>query len=317
MSIRFLVEDHYRGVRTDATFWRPYIEEALKSHSMSVEPILTIEGDGTNANFWLGSDKIFKIYTPFCRGRESKGMEVAALRNLAHSEVPVAPIITRGELMPLDEDWKWPYVVLSRMPGRTLHALWPELPHEQRMGFAFQIGDLLKKLHSVVPSSDVSRTYQAIWPKGFIDFLKRQHQLVSAKAELAVVPIYEEILRLNPAAFVSGWPSLLHGDLDGTHLLVQNGQITGVLDFGDAKLGDPLYDFVTVHVDLFEQDTRLLTEMLRGYGMNPAKEKDFKSRLTAYAVLHEWDMVKDLPRWAVRSGANTLADLGEWMWRTW
>lgn len=317
MSIRFLVEEHYRGVRRDASFWRPYIEEALKSHEMSVEPILAIEGDGANATFWLGSDKIFKIYTPFINGRESKGMEPAALRNLAHTDVPVPALLARGELMPLDEDWKWPYAVIERLPGRMLDAIWPELPHEQKMGYAFQVGDMLRKLHKVVPSSEVSRTFQTNWPRGFVDFLARQHQLVSAKAELAVVPLYEEILRLNPANYGGGWPCLLHADLDGAHLLVQNGQITGVIDFGDAKLGDPLYDFVTVHVSLFDQDPRLFAEMLRGYGMTPAKEKNFKARLTAYAILHEWDFADDLPRWALRSGATTLADLGEHMWRTW
>jgi hygromycin-B 7''-O-kinase len=317
MSIRFLVEDHYKRVRGDASFWRPYIEEGLRGHGLSVEPILAIEDDGTNANFWLGANKIFKIYTPFFHGRESRGMESAVLRSLAtESELPVPKVLARGDLVSLDSDWKWPYVVLEKLPGQTLDSVWPQLPHEQRMGFAFQIGDLLKRLHKVVPSAEVSRTYQEIWPKGFIDFLNRQHQVVSGKADLAVIPIYDEILRMRPAALVTGWPVLLHGDLDGSHLLVQNGQITGLFDFGDAKVGDPLYDFVTIQFDLFDLDARLFTEFLRGYGMKPATEKNFAARLTAYAILHEWGMVDQLPKWAVRSGAHSLAELGQWLWRS-
>jgi hygromycin-B 7''-O-kinase len=317
MSIRFLVEDHYRRVRTDASFWRPYIEEAFKASELSVEPILAIEDDGTNANFWLGSNKILKIYTPFCHGRESKGMETAVLRNLADSDLPVPKVLARGELMPLDDEWKWPFLVTERLPGRTLHAMWPEMPHEQRMGYAFQIGDMLRRLHKVIPSPDVSRTFQAIWPKGFTDFLVRQHQLVSAKSELAVIPIYDEIVKMSPATLASGWPAVLHGDLDGTHLLVQHGQITGLIDFGDAKIGDPLYDFVTVQIDLFDQDPRMFSEMLRGYKIDPREERNFRERLTAYAVLHEWPLVESLPTWAVRSGAGSLGELGEWLWRTW
>lgn len=317
MSIRFLVEDHYRRVRPDASFWRPYIEEVLKAHEMSVEPILAIEDDGTNANFWFGSNKVIKIFTPFCHGRESKGMEAATLRCLADSNIPSPRLIARGELMPLDDDWKWPYVIIDRLPGQTLASLWPEMPHEQRMGFAFQIGDLLRRLHKVVPTSELSTTFQANWPKGFSDFLVRQHQLVSAKSELAVIPIYEEILRLSPKTLMSGWGSILHGDLDGSHILVSNGQISGVIDFGDTKIGDPLYDFVSVHLDLFDHDPRLFAEMLRGYNLDHRKERDFHSRLTAYAILHEWSLVDQLPRWAVRSGASTIGDLGEWLWRTW
>lgn len=317
MSIRFLVEDHYRRVRSDASFWRPYIEEAFKAQELALEPILALEDDGTNANFWLGSNKILKIFTPFCHGRESKGMEVAALRSLADSDLPTPKVLARGELMPLDEDWKWPFLVTDRLPGRTLQAMWPEMPHEQRLGFAFQIGDLLRRLHKVIPSPELSRTFQANWPLGFSDFLKRQHQLVTNKSELAVIPIYEEILRMSPGTLTAGWPALVHGDLDGTHLLVQNGQITGMIDFGDAKIGDPLYDFVTVQLDLFEQDPRLFAEMLRGYNIDPKQERNFNQRLTAYAILHEWPLVNDLPKWAVRSGAHSLGDLGEWLWRTW
>lgn len=317
MSIRFLVADHYARVRSDASFWRPYIEEAFKAQELSLEPILAIEDEGTNANFWLGSNKILKIYTPFFHGRETKGVETAVLRCLADSDVPVPKVLARGELMPLDDDWRWPFLVTERLPGKTLDSLWPDLPHEQRMGFAFQLGDLMRKLHKVVPNSDLSTTYQAAWPKGFSDFLIRQHQLVSAKSELATMPLYDEILRLAPGSLPQGWPAIVHGDVDGTHLLVNNGQITGIIDFGDAKIGDPLYDFVTIQVDLFGQDPRLFSEFLRGYGINPRDETNFHQRLTAYAILHEWPLVKDLPVWAVRSGANSLGELGEWLWRTW
>jgi len=317
MSIRFLVADHYAQVRQDASFWRPYIEEAFKAQELSLEPILAIEDDGTNANFWLGSNKVLKIYTPFFHGRETKGVETAVLRCLMSAGFPSPRVIARGELMPLDDDWRWPFAVTEKLPGRTLLSLWPDLPFEQKQGFAFQLGDLVRRLHGVVPNSDVSTTYQAAWPKGFADFLKRQHQVVAAKAELAVVPLYEEILRLAPTTLAQGWPTILHGDIDGSHILVNNGQITGLIDFGDAKLGDPLYDFVTIHHDLFDLDPRLFTEFLRGYGMKPQDQKNFHHRLTSYAILHEWPLVDDLPRWAVRSGAHSLGELGEWMWRTW
>ncbi|MEQ1822770.1 MAG: aminoglycoside phosphotransferase family protein [Fimbriimonadaceae bacterium] len=315
MAIRFLVEDHYRKVRGDASFWQPLVEEALRQNQVSIEPMTSIEQDGTNANFWFGADKVLKIYTPFFGGRESRGMEVAALKALQlESGIPVPRIISKGDLEPLEREWKWPWVLLERMHGRTLEVMWPSLTTVERHRFAFELGSMLRRMHQVVPGGDLSQTYQSIWPKGFAEFLTRQHQLVSNQPELAVIPVYEEILRMSPTGVVSGWPVLLHGDLDGSHILVNDGAITGLIDFGDAKLGDPVYDFIPIHHDLFGMDRSLFAEFLKGYGLNPATEPRFRDRLITYTILHEWGFAGRLTKWTVQSGATTLGDLALWMW---
>ena len=38
-------------------------------------------------------------------------------------------------------------------------------------------------------------------------------------------------------------PALLHGDLGPEHLLVRDGRLAGVIDWGDARLGDPALDY--------------------------------------------------------------------------
>ncbi len=315
MAIRFLVEDHYRKVRGDASFWRPLLEEALQQSQISIEPMTPIEGEGTNANFWYGTDKVLKVYTPFFGGRESRGMETAALKNLAlEGGVPVPKVLAKGELEPLEREWKWPWALLGRLPGRTLATLWPPLTASERHGFAFELGTMLRRIHGVVPGGELSRTYQSVWPKGFAEFLTRQHQLVSAQSDLAVIPVYEEILRMSPAGLVSGWPALLHGDLDGSHILVESGKISGIIDFGDAKLGDPLYDFIPIHHDLFGLDRSLFAEFLKGYGIDAATEPRFRDRLITYTILHEWGFAGRLSKWTSQSGATTLGDLALWMW---
>jgi aminoglycoside 2''-phosphotransferase len=46
-------------------------------------------------------------------------------------------------------------------------------------------------------------------------------------------------------------PALLHGDLSPDHYLTdaRTGELTGVIDFGDAAVGDPDYDYVYVLED--------------------------------------------------------------------
>ncbi len=45
------------------------------------------------------------------------------------------------------------------------------------------------------------------------------------------------------------WPCLLHGDLSRDHILVEQGHITGVIDFGDLMMGDPALDWAGWEVD--------------------------------------------------------------------
>jgi aminoglycoside phosphotransferase (APT) family kinase protein len=54
-----------------------------------------------------------------------------------------------------------------------------------------------------------------------------------------------------------GPPVWLHGDLDGRNLLVNDGRITGVVDFGTLGVGDPAAD-VMVGWKVFDAETRPL-----------------------------------------------------------
>ena len=77
--------------------------------------------------------------------------EVAILRYVRqNSTVPVAEVITFDATAknPLDSG----YVVQSRIPGVSLHAIWDNLTHEQRCTVAQEIGKILLALQSVTNS---------------------------------------------------------------------------------------------------------------------------------------------------------------------
>src|SRR5262249_52882689 len=38
-------------------------------------------------------------------------------------------------------------------------------------------------------------------------------------------------------------PALVHADLGPEHLLVESGRLAGVIDWGDARIGDPALDY--------------------------------------------------------------------------
>jgi aminoglycoside phosphotransferase (APT) family kinase protein len=86
-------------------------------------------------------------------------------------------------------------------------------------------------------------------------------------------------------------PALTHSDIAPTHLLVQDGKLAGVIDWGDARIGDPAIDYAW-----------LLNEPFPDWGV----EDELRRRARIYYRLAPWFDVHygdftDQPQW-VRSG---------------
>ncbi len=60
-------------------------------------------------------------------------------------------------------------------------------------------------------------------------------------------------------------PAVLHADLHADHVFVNGEVLTGIIDWGDALVGDPYLELPALHLDL-ATDVRLLDAFLDGYG---------------------------------------------------
>ncbi|MCC7433343.1 MAG: phosphotransferase [Methanoregulaceae archaeon] len=313
MSLRFLVESHYASVRTDAEFWRPHVAEIARRHALAMETYETMRGDATNPVFLVG-DSVVKIYTPYFHGRETKGMEVAALEALRNdSGIPVPKVLARGELLFDSSDWNWPYVVMSRMDGRVLQEDWATLDDATKEKLLGELGAKLRRIHGITPTPDLAAAWKSHWPRGFDEFLTRQLDALLGHADIALLSIADELRSISVTGMGPSWPVLLHGDIEPDHLFVSDDRIVGIIDFGDAKIGDPLYDFFTIRQDL-APTPELRAAFLQGYGLDPSRENDLLKRLTVYAMLHEWTTLRDVIGWTTKSRAKSIRELGEWLW---
>ena len=98
----------------------------------------------------------------------------------------------------------------------------------------------LEALHALDPSSlPVER-------RDWIEAYRSQ----CVEFERLVLPLLDTDLRrrakrlFGEAETLVGFePALLHADLGPTHLLVRGGRLTGVIDWGDARVGDPALDY--------------------------------------------------------------------------
>jgi aminoglycoside 2''-phosphotransferase len=147
-----------------------------------------------------------------------------------------------------------PFVGYAKIAGVPLSTL--PLFDAGRLGAP--LGCFLKALHSA-PIGDFREIFEAEEGRkdygveaqerigGFYERVVRQaFPLISCEARDATRDLFEPFLS-NPANF-DYEQCIVHGDLGAEHILVDSvtGDITGVIDFGDAWLGDPAGDFATI-----------------------------------------------------------------------
>ena len=70
-------------------------------------------------------------------------------------------------------------------------------------------------------------------------------------------------------------PKLLHADLSLDHLLFdQNSQVlTGIIDFGDMKIGDPVYEYIYLLEECGEEFTKRVMEVRKEENIQQNLEK--------------------------------------------
>ena len=79
-------------------------------------------------------------------------------------------------------------------------------------------------------------------------------------------------------------PVVLHGDLGPEHLLAKAGRLSGVIDWGDARIGDPALDLAWL---LYGTGASFATEVLRAYG----GDGDLRRRALYFRRLGPWHEV--------------------------
>ena len=138
------------------------------------------------------------------------------------------------------ERFRWPFFGAPFLAGRELTDA--DLDDEAREDLGAQLGQFLRLLHDIELDVELP-----------VDPLRRAHmpsRVARARERLAALDgwtsrpkigrILDEAERLPP----STKRAVTHGDLHHRHLLVDNGAISGVIDWGDMCLADPANDLM-------------------------------------------------------------------------
>jgi len=264
----------------------------LKKLNQKIKSIKNVSKGDENKIFIVKTDKgtsvirIPKKGLPPFAGKHQALREYWASKAWSKLGIPVPKIII------LDESRKFAnfdYAIETYIPGKDLVEV--KLSSKQSKAIMRQLGSYLKKMHAVRTKKYGLLVSEKIGEhRKWAEVVKPEiNGALEDLREKKILPIgviqqmrryfkeREDVLDFNN-------PRLLHNDLNRENVLVQNRKISGIIDFGDAFSGDPMYDVARAYQGLYGLPN--LDEFLGGYG------KINKRRFNYYLLYHAyWALV--------------------------
>lgn len=205
-----------------------------------------------NAAYSVGSAVVLKVGpaegTPLMsHERNIMSSEVRSMRLVAErTDVPVARILFYDDTREICEA---DYFIMEKLPGRSYHSAMNELDDEARERIERQIGQYNSRINGIVgerfgyfgqpdkQGSDWFEVYRSI----LMDAVRDAEAL---KIDLRMDPLdMLELLRRDADAFREvAVPKLVHWDLWAGNVFIENGAVTGLIDFERCLWADPLLE---------------------------------------------------------------------------
>lgn len=278
---------------------------------------------------------VVKFFGELFEGAASFGVELAIGQYLAGMSLPIRSpaILAEGRL-----SIGWQYLIFEGIPGVSIGHIRHQLTASSLLKVAGQMGVFMNRLHSGTTSGRPILTTPrggVDWT-GFVDFLETQRESCHANHEgwgdlphKLLEQVQDYLLPIDELLDFASPPHLIHADLTGDHLLgrlkpiqemttsrVRPSQIEGadwenlaVIDWGDARVGNILYELVALHIDLFQADKSLLHTCLKNYDLSDFYKHDFPHKAMCMVLLHQFPMA--VQTYAPHGDVETLYELAE------
>jgi aminoglycoside phosphotransferase (APT) family kinase protein len=140
--------------------------------------------------------------------------------------------------------YPWPWSVVPWLPGAPADRSDPD-PSQ-----APALGAFLRALHRPAPADAPHNPYRGIPLAERAPFTEQRLARLAAATDL-VTPALSELWAAAARAPLDAPRSWLHGDLHPRNVLVDNGALSAVIDWGDLTAGDPATDQAAIWM-LFE-----------------------------------------------------------------
>ena len=233
----------------------------LRRAGIDPGPAGPVRASGATWPVFLFADAVLKLF-PGPDGVAAQTSEAETLRHLARDPDIPAPALLAEGTDPV------PFLVTRRLRAPAWHDAPPGPAAALRI--AHEIGRVVARVHALGPGP--------LHAAGDLPHVPLGQALAAT-----VLPSH---LHAPLAELASAFPpkgaALVHADLMERHILVCDGRLAGLLDWGDACAADPLLDLPKLHLGLFAANPDLLRGFLDGAGWQPGP--DFAPRGLAMCV---------------------------------
>jgi aminoglycoside phosphotransferase (APT) family kinase protein len=241
---------HHDEIPIDAALARRLDGRAMPAHAdLPVRPLAS--SGSTNALFRLGDELLVRL--PRQRGGSATITKEAAWLPVLGPLLPVSVPEVVAVHEP-DRDYPERWSVVRWIEGAHPEVAGPGTPVDaRRQDLATQLATILDALHQAdVPPGAVSdpqlQSYRAEplarMERATRENIGRCRSLDDFDLDLdAVEQIWAEAMTL-PGTAARTTPRWQHGDLAAENLLMRDGALVAVLDFGSVSIGDPTVDLV-------------------------------------------------------------------------
>jgi hygromycin-B 7''-O-kinase len=269
----------YRPHYAADTAWRPAMRTICERHGLDAGD-LRREPLGSHVVFRTGA-RVIKLFCPlWLRSHKSE--------------------VGDGELEGR------PYLILTIVPGTPAIDLWDSLDPATRERIVTRIGELMAALHAI----DAPAVLAHDWNAFLAERIARADEQHKAGGAPFLAWIRARVEGFAEPAFA---PVFLHADVTDDHVLLseRNGrwEVTGLIDFGDAMLGHPHYEFIAPLAFYALGTPSLARRMVEAYGLEPTPE--LADRLTTYCMLHKFGHIGQFLQ---RTPCATPRELERAMW---
>lgn len=317
--------DIYRKHFMDIAFWQPYVHLAMKKAGLTCQEV---RGGiaGTCPTFIVDELYVVKFFGRLFNGEAAYRAELFANQLLKPGAgVPAPGLVAQGKLEEKSCEWSWPFLVFEYLNGISVGEAWNLLSVDSRIDIAVELGRIIRCLHSIPLAGN--SVFQSDW-RSYQQFLERQKKYCRMKyKDSNVLPehLFHQLdsflLPIESLLDITSSPHLIHADLTRDHLLgtVKDRKwiSLGIIDFGDAIVGNLYYELVALQFDLFHNEKVLLKKFLNHYGIEKNLLENFSIRMMNMTFLHQFGegiLAFLFHRFPNLQQVNTLENLAEDLW---
>jgi hygromycin-B 7''-O-kinase len=317
--------DFYRRHFMDASLWRPYVRRACQQHGLGCKDVRGAL-PGTYPTFIVDDRWVVKFFGRLFSGGTDFDVELHASRLLVPGcGIPAPALVAEGALFTDTTDWRWPYLIFEYLPGTSLGEVREQVGWEDKLRIAREMGEILRRLHRLPLDDDP--VFRPTW-EDYTHLLENQRHACLEKCRTwqdfpphLADQVAGFLLPVEAQIDFDQAPHLIHADLTADHLLgrLEEGRWTtlGLIDFGDAMVGDIYYELAALHIDLFHCDQRLLYAFLEAYGFNEELRQSLPIRAMNAALLHRFAEFIFLYLFMLQPGLREARSLEELAFNLW